>query len=85
MIFYTDGIMVIRTMTEKDVPIIVSEETAQGWNADAKKYIIKRLSDMESGKSVAITAEYYGNVAGYVNVCFSGNEAIRGQHLLHSI
>ena len=36
MIFYTDGIMVIRTMTEKDVPIIVSEETAQGWNADAK-------------------------------------------------
>ena len=84
MIFYTDGIMVIRTMTEKDVPIIVSEETAQGWNADAKKYL-KRLSDMESGKSVAITAEYYGNVAGYVNVCFSGNEAIRGQHLLHSI
>ena len=72
MIFYTDGIMVIRTMTEKDVPIIVSEETAQGWNADA----IKRLSDMESGKSVAITSEYYGNVAGYVNVYFSGNDAI---------
>ena len=84
MIFYTDGIMVIRTMTEKDVPIIVSEETAQGWNADAEKYL-KRLSDMESGKSVAIAAEYYGNVAGYVNVYFSGNEAIRGQHLLHSI
>lgn len=39
MIFYTDGIMVIRTMTEKDVPIIVSEETAQGWNADAKKHL----------------------------------------------
>ena len=84
MIFYTDGILVIRTMTEKDVPIIVSEETAQGWNADAKKYL-KRLSDMESGKSVAIAAEYYGNVAGYVNVYFSGNEAIRGRHLLHSI
>lgn len=31
---------------------------------------------MESGKSVAIAAEYYGNVAGYVNVYFSGNDAI---------
>ena len=30
---------------------------------------------MESGKSVAIAAEYYGNVAGYVNVYFSGNDA----------
>ena len=72
MIFYSGDKLLIRTMIEEDVPVIVKEEIAQGWQANKEKYET-RIKDMANKKSIAITAEYCGNIAGYINVYFFGD------------
>ena len=67
MVYYDDGMVLIRSMKETDPQIITAEEIAQGWHADVSKYET-RLKDQAEGKSVAFVAEYRGQVAGYVNV-----------------
>jgi ribosomal protein S18 acetylase RimI-like enzyme len=67
MVYYLDEEVLIRTMIETDPKVICKEEIAQGWQANEEKYL-KRLADNAAGKSIALVAEYKGNVAGYINV-----------------
>ena len=67
MVYYSDGEILIRNLEDKDAQLITEGEIAQGWNASAKKYQT-RLRDQREGRAIALAAEYYGEVAGYVNV-----------------
>ncbi|MBQ9885263.1 MAG: GNAT family N-acetyltransferase [Lachnospiraceae bacterium] len=67
MIYYKDDEITIRDLREDDAQVITDEEIAQGWDATAEKYYL-RLKDATEGKAVALVAEYFGNVAGYINV-----------------
>ena len=67
MFYYKDENIVIRDMQQSDAQIITCEEVAQGWNQTIDKYEM-RLQHQAEGKSVALVAEYQGNVAGYINV-----------------
>lgn len=67
MIYYQDTEILIRDLLPSDAPIITNEEIAQGWDADISKYLM-RLEHQAAGKSINLIAEYYGNVAGYINV-----------------
>ena len=67
MVYYRDQEVTIRNMVSADAQIIADEEIRQGWNASADKYET-RLRDQEAGRCISLTAEYRGNVAGYINV-----------------
>ena len=68
MVYYDNGTIRIRNMESADAQIITDGEIAQGWvNAATEKYEM-RLRDQKEGRAVALTAEYCGEVAGYVNV-----------------
>lgn len=67
MLYYTDEKIVIRDLKESDGPLFVAGEREQGWNATIDKYE-RRLRDQKDGICIALTAEYLGQVAGYVNV-----------------
>ncbi len=67
MIYYQDDKILIRNMLPQDAPVFTEEERAQGWNADIGKYEL-RLRDQAEGRAVALTAEYEGSLAGYINV-----------------
>ena len=67
MIYYSDDEITIRNMEEADARIFTDEEIAQGWDADVSKYLM-RIRDQAEGKCVALTAEYKGLPAGYINV-----------------
>ncbi len=68
MIYYDDGRILIRNMEKEDAPQFRDGEVAQGWlNSDIKKYEM-RLADQKAGRAVALTAEYLGDIAGYINV-----------------
>ncbi|MDE6846508.1 MAG: GNAT family N-acetyltransferase [Lachnospiraceae bacterium] len=67
MIYYSDDEIVIRNMQDEDASIITQEEIAQGWEATVDKYE-KRLQDQKEGRAIALTAEYQGKIAGYINV-----------------
>ena len=67
MVYYQDEKILIRDMVQSDAQIITCEEIAQGWNQTIEKYEM-RLQHQAAGKSVALVAEYKGNVAGYINV-----------------
>jgi len=67
MIYYSDREVLIRNMEDADALVITEEEKKQGWNAAVDKYEM-RLKDQAEGRAVALVAEYYGNVAGYINV-----------------
>lgn len=69
MIYYEDESILIRNMIQSDARIITEEEIAQGWHANIEKYEM-RLKDQSEGKSIALAAEYKGNIAGYVNLYF---------------
>ena len=67
MIYFQNDDITIRDMRKSDAQIITDEEIAQGWNQTIDKYEM-RLKDQADGHSVALVAEYKGQVAGYVNV-----------------
>ena len=51
------------------IKVFTDGEIAQGWHASVEKYEM-RLKDQAEGKCVALTAEYQGQPAGYVNVYY---------------
>ncbi len=67
MTYYKDQKILIRNMVPADASIITAEEIAQGWDASITKYE-NRLKDQSDGKAISLVAEYYGHVAGYINV-----------------
>lgn len=67
MIYYHTDDILIRNMEQKDIQIITAEEIAQGWHATTEKYEM-RFKHQTEGKSIALVAEYKGNIAGYINV-----------------
>ena len=66
-VYYKDENILIRTILPADAQIICDEEIAQGWNQTIDKYLM-RIKDNSTGKSIALVAEYQGNVAGYINI-----------------
>lgn len=67
MTYFKKGQLIIRNMEPKDAQAITDAEIAQGWDASVEKYH-RRLADQNSGKAVALTAEYAGKPVGYINV-----------------
>ena len=67
MIYYEDSAIRIRDMVPGDARIITDGEIAQGWDQTIDKYEM-RLTHQAQGISVALVAEYNGEVAGYINV-----------------
>ena len=67
MIYYDTDDILIRNMEQKDIQVITDEEIAQGWQATTEKYEM-RFRHQTEGKSIALVAEYKGNIAGYINV-----------------
>ncbi len=73
MIYYQDDEITVRTREERDAQIIADEQIRQGWHS-SPEWFLKELRDHEEGKCVSLTAEYRGEVAGYVNVYRSPKE-----------
>ncbi len=67
MVYYQDNKILIRDLQQSDAQAITDEEIAQGWNATIEKYEM-RLRHQAEGKSIALAAEYYGQIAGYINI-----------------
>ena len=67
MIYLNENDILIREMREPDPQIFSDEEIKQGWHASPNKYK-KRIADQEKGDCLALTAEYKGAPAGYINV-----------------
>lgn len=67
MVYYNKNGIVIRDMRQSDAQLITDEEIAQGWDASVEKYEM-RLRHQAEGRSVALVAEYEGNIAGYINI-----------------
>ena len=66
MIYYDDGIILIRTLVPDDAQILAEEEQFQGDHVTREKYDM-RLQDQAEGKAVALAAEYQGQTAGYIS------------------
>ena len=71
MVYYSDGMLVIRSMEEADARVFTDEERAQGWHSDISKYLT-RIRDRDEGKCVSLTALYEGQPAGYIHVYIKG-------------
>lgn len=54
-------------METKDAEIIAAAEREQGWDASAEKYL-SRIQDQQSGKAIALVAEYTEIPVGYINI-----------------
>lgn len=67
MIYLKENNILIREMKEPDPQIFSDEEIKQGWCASPDKYKM-RIADQEKGSCIALTAEYMGAPAGYINV-----------------
>ena len=68
--FEKDGVL-IRDMRAEDAAYFAREEQAQGWHTTEEKFEAE-LRDAQAGRSVALTAEYREQAAGYVSVYRSG-------------
>ncbi len=66
-VYFRNDDIIIRDMIFSDAEIIASEERAQGWDQSADKYYM-RLRHQSEGKGIPLTAEYKGNIAGYISV-----------------
>ena len=73
MIYYQDNEITIRTREARDAQVIADAQILQGWHASPEPFL-EELRDHEAGKCVSLTAEYRGNVAGYVNIYRSQRE-----------
>ncbi len=67
MVYYNENGIIIRDLQQSDAQMITDEEIAQGWDAGIEKYEM-RLKHQAEGKSIALAAEYEGNIAGYINI-----------------
>lgn len=63
MLYYSDADLTVRDMVESDARRLYDAELAQGWHPDMAGYL-KRLEDQRTGRSIALTAECGGEVAG---------------------
>lgn len=65
--YFRSETLLIRTILPSDAQPICDEELAQGWHPSLEKYL-SRVRDFNTGKSIALIAEYNGCIAGYINV-----------------
>jgi len=73
MLYYKNGKIKIRDMENSDPRIITEAEIAQGWHQTEEKYL-QRLRDVESGRAIALVAEYCNDVAGYINLYLNAED-----------
>lgn len=71
MTYYRDDQLLIRSMVESDIAAITAGERAQGWHVEEAKQEM-RFRHQQEGRSFALTAEYNGEVAGYINLYLKG-------------
>ncbi len=71
MMYWMDEDVKIREMRPEDAGYFAREEQAQGWHTTEEKFIAE-MRDASEGRSVALTAEYKGQAAGYVSVYKNG-------------
>ncbi len=67
MVYYDKDGIVIRDLRRSDAQTLTEEEVAQGWDSTIDKYEM-RLRHQAEGRSIALAAEWNGNIAGYINV-----------------
>ena len=75
MIYFDDGNILIRDMTDSDPSIIFHEETEQGYHR-TKESFSNRLIDRQEGKAIPLVAEYNGKIAGYSNIYLYSPDAL---------
>lgn len=61
----------IRNMMVSDIPALVAEESAQGWQDTTEKHT-KRLADRDNGRCVTLCAVQGGRPVGYVSIYHPG-------------
>lgn len=67
-IYYSDEVLIVRSMRESDIPAFLEAFHAQGWHWMSEEKF-RRYYDMEvSGERRILVAEYGGNVAGYTTL-----------------
>ena len=71
MTYWMDADVLIRDMRPEDAKYFAREEQAQGWHTAEEKFQTE-MQDAAAGLSVALTAEYKGQSAGYVSVYRNG-------------
>jgi len=67
MIYFNGGKIIIRDMKDTDPQAIHAQEMAQGHHRTPESFA-NRLADRRAGLAVPLVAEYFGDIAGYVNV-----------------
>lgn len=67
MVYFSHEGLIIRNMQHEDAQVIADAEMKQGWHGSVEKYL-KRLDDQNSGKSIALVADYLGHPVGYINL-----------------
>lgn len=68
MLYYADGHLVIRDMTDRDALAIVEGERAQGWvNASPEKYYA-HMRDRQAGRCACLVAVLGGAPVGYIQI-----------------
>lgn len=75
MIYFQEGDVLIRDMRPEDAAHFAREEQAQGWHTTEEKFFTE-MRDAREGRSVALTAEYRGEAAGYVHVYKNGTGGV---------
>ena len=84
MIYYDDGIILIRTLVPDDAQILAEEEQFQGDHVTREKYDM-RLQDQAEGKAVALAAEYQGQTAGYISIYPDSDFGVLKKYRNHGI
>lgn len=67
MVYYSEGLITIRNMEDKDAQVIMDAEIEQGWHVSVEKYHM-RLEDQRLGKAISLVAEYSGKPVGYIHI-----------------
>lgn len=82
MIYYDDGALRIRTMTQEDIDPFVADFAAQGWVGKDEGLFRHYLAQQEAGVRALLTAELNGEAAGYITLCKQAEGGpLRGKHI----
>ena len=69
MTYFQSPELLIRDMTDTDVAARVADDTAHGWETSDERHR-ERLIDAAAGRSIALTADYQGQPAGFLSIYF---------------
>ena len=81
IVYYQEGSLLIRSMTEPDIDAFFEEFSLQGW--EKPKELFKKYLDYQDNKTRAVVvAEKDGSVAGYATLIYSAKTGpFKNKHL----